>query len=77
MIHFVCDVCGTTVIPDDADAVAYMDLGHVKEDNNFITSDMIPKYRVYLCYDCMCKINSTIIGMGWKPNKQEESNAKE
>ena len=76
MINFVCDVCGasiTPVTPDD-EAVAYLTMGYALPITNDFAIHLRPKHHIYLCYDCMCKVNSTLLEMGWKPKKQEEPN---
>lgn len=80
MINFVCDVCGasiTPVTPDDDEAVAYLTMGYALPITNDFAIHLRPKHHIYLCYDCMCKVNSTLLEMGWKPKKQEEPNGRE
>ena len=78
MIHFVCDICRATitpVTPDDEEAVAYLTMGYALPNTNNFAINLRPKHHIYLCYNCMCKINSAILEMGWEPKKQEDSNA--
>ena len=62
------------VKPDNDEAVAYLTMGYTLPITNDFAIHLRPKYHIYLCYDCMCKVNSTLLEMGWKPKKQEEPN---